>query len=240
MAAPDRMDERLRALGLVEAQRMAQAVFADVMARGLFVPGSSEREAGNRIGDLARQMFGRAARRPGRIVRSGPHTVLPYEQEPPDRVISEDDIVVADLGPVLGGYEADFARTVAFGSDPGKHSLVEDLSKVFAAGREAFHADSGITGGQLHAEARAIAAKAGWTLGGRHIGRLAGTTPTANVHGVRADSPVQADSFLCPDNDRPLRRTVQDGWQAHWILEIHLVDEHRGFGGSHKGLLDLS
>jgi hypothetical protein len=43
MAAPDRMDERLRALGLVEGQRMAQALFAEVAARGLIAPGRGER-----------------------------------------------------------------------------------------------------------------------------------------------------------------------------------------------------
>ncbi|MEU5539776.1 M24 family metallopeptidase [Streptomyces sp. NPDC020362] len=234
MAGPDRMDERLRALGLVEAQRMAQALFADVMARGLIAPRSSEREVGNRIGELARQAFGTAPPQPRPLVRSGPHTALPHEQGSPDRVIGEDDIVVADLGPVLADYETDFARTVAFGDDACKHSLVEDLPEVFAAGREAFHADSGITGRHLHAEVQAIVAKAGRTLGGWHVGRLVGSPPTVTSHSA------QAGSFLCPDNDQPLRRTVQGGWQAHWILEIHLVDEHQGFGGSHKGLLDLA
>lgn len=227
------MDERLRALGLVEAQRMAQALFADVVARNVIAPGNSDHETGNWIGDLARQVFVTAAGRAEPVVRSGPRTALPYEQEPPDRVIGEDDIVVADLGPVLTGYETEFARTLAFGDDPHKHRLVEDLPKVFAAGRNAFHADSGITGSQLHAEIQAVAVKAGWTLGGWHIGRSVGAPPAANSHDAHAGS------FLCPGNGQALRRTVQGGWQAHWTLEIHLVDEHRGFGGSHKGLLDL-
>ncbi|MBL1087702.1 aminopeptidase P family protein [Streptomyces actinomycinicus] len=228
------MDERLRALGLVEAQRMAQALFADVMARNVIAPGNSEHETGNWIGDLARQVFGTAARRAEPVVRSGPHTVLPYEQELPDRVIGEDDIVVADLGPVLTGYETDFARTLAFGNDPHKHCLIEDLPKIFAAGRDAFYGDSRITGRQLYAEVQAVVAKAGWTLGGWHVGRLVGAPSAANSH------TRQVSSFLCTDNDQPLRRSGPGGWQAHWILEIHLVDEHQGFGGSHKGLLDLT
>ncbi|MFD9821575.1 hypothetical protein [Streptomyces violascens] len=64
--------------------------------------------------------------------------------------------------------------------------------------------------------------------GGRRVGHLAGATPAA-----------QGDSYIGPDNDQPLRRTTEGGWQAHWVLELHLVDEHRGFGGSFKGLLDL-
>ncbi|MEV6839549.1 M24 family metallopeptidase [Streptomyces sp. NPDC051133] len=232
MAAPDRMDERLRSLGLAEAQRTAQALFAEAVAHGLLAPGGTDREAGDRIGDLARRVFAAAPRRPGRIVRSGPHTLLPCGQEPPDRVIGGNDLVVADFGPLLAGYETDFARTLALGDDPDKHRLVADLPKLCAAAREAFHADPGLTGGRLHAETQALAAKAGWTLGGRHVGRLAGAAPAADPSGARADS------FLCPDNDQPLRRTVRGGWRAHWILEVHLVDEHRGFAGSHKELLN--
>lgn len=177
----------------------AQALFAEITARDVIAPGNSEQETGNWIGDLARQVFGTAARRAEPVVRSGPHTALPYEQEPPDRAIGEDGVVAADLGPVLTGYATEFARTLAFGSDPHKHCLVENLPKVFAAGRDVFHADSGITGRQVHAEVRAVATPGGW-----HVGRLAGAPPTAN-------SPnTQAGSFLCPDNDQPLRRTGKE------------------------------
>ncbi|WP_237547010.1 M24 family metallopeptidase [Streptomyces sp. SID161] len=234
MAVPDRMDECLRVLGLVEAQRMARSVFAGATARGLITPGSGEREAGHRIGDLARRMFGTAVSRSAGIVRSGPHTILPRGQEPPDRVIREDDMVVTGLGPLLTGYASDFARTLALGDDPGGHRLVEDLATVFAAVRTAFHADSAITGGQLYAEVQALAGKAGWALGGEHAGRLVGTAPTADA---RHADPA---SFLCPDNDEPLRRTTEGGWRAHWILEIRLVDEDLGRGGWFVDLLDLA
>ncbi|MFD8637568.1 hypothetical protein ACFV17_36325, partial [Streptomyces sp. NPDC059656] len=74
MAIPDRMDERLRALGLVEAQRGAEVVFAEVVRRGLIAVGSSDYEVTDRIGDLAGELLGTRERRPGRIVRTGPHT----------------------------------------------------------------------------------------------------------------------------------------------------------------------
>ncbi|MER6253865.1 hypothetical protein ABT224_21175 [Streptomyces sp. NPDC001584] len=113
MSVPDRMDERLRAMGLVETQRMAEALFAGTAARGLVAPGRGEREASDRIGHLV------------------------------------------------------------------------------------------------------------------------GADPSAGVRDARPDA------YICAENDRPLCRTVEGGWQAHWILEIHLVDERRGFGGSCKRLLDL-
>ncbi|MEU5054782.1 MULTISPECIES: M24 family metallopeptidase [unclassified Streptomyces] len=231
MAAPDRMDERLRALGLVEGQRMAQALFAEVAARGLIVPGRSEREVSDRIGALAREApaWGRCGS--WWAVRSGPHSALPAAQEPPeDRIITEDDMVIVDLGPLLAGYESGFVRTVATGRDPHKRRLAEDLPRLFTAAREVFHADRTLTGSHLHAEIQTLATKAGWTLAGRNAGHTVGTDAD--------DAPPEA--YITPADDRPLRRTTKDGWQAHWLLEINLLDEHGGFGGSHKGLLDLA
>lgn len=82
MATPDRMDEQLRALGLVEAQRKAVALFAEVEARGLVAPGAGEREVSDRVRDLANEMFGTTKHWHKRIVRSGPHTMFPYQDNP--------------------------------------------------------------------------------------------------------------------------------------------------------------
>ncbi|AJT70066.1 M24 family metallopeptidase [Streptomyces chattanoogensis] len=234
MAVPDRMDEQLRALGLVEAQRRAAALFAEVEARGLVAPGYGEREVSDRIRDLANAMFGTTKYWHKRIVRSGPNTVFPYKENPPDRIIGEDDIAFVDFGPLFEEYEADFGRTFVFGEDPAKHRLRNDLPLVFAAGREAFRADPDITGGRLHAEVQALAAKAGWTLGGWHAGHLVGEFPHETIDGALVES------YITPDNDHPIRRTDRAGWRCHWILEIHLVDEQNGFGGFYEQLLDLA
>ncbi|MFE9480107.1 M24 family metallopeptidase [Streptomyces spororaveus] len=182
---------------------------------------------------MARELFGPAARPTGPLVRSGPHTLLPYGPETPDRVIGEDDVVVAELGSVLAASGAGFASTLVLGEDPDKHRLALDLPRMFTACREALLADARITGGRLHAEVLALAAESGWTVAGWHCGHLAGADPAADG---RAAPP---DAYICAENDRPLRRTVEGGWQAHWILEIHLVDGSGAFGGSYKRLLDL-
>lgn len=236
MAVPERMDEHLRALRLVEAQRMAQAVFAQVARGGLVVPGRTEREVDALVREVAEGVFGPGADQPGRMVRSGPHTVLPYGQEPPDRVIGVDETVVLDFGPLLAGHETDFARTVVLGDDPGRRRLVEDLAGVGAAAREVFLREDGITGRRLLAEVRSLAARAGWTLGTWHVGRLSGQAPASGTCGACG---IRPECFIGPDNDQPLRRTVGGGWRAHWILEIRLVDSYRGCGGSFKQLLDL-
>ncbi|MFJ3695360.1 M24 family metallopeptidase [Streptomyces sp. NPDC090052] len=234
MAVPDRMDEQLRALGLVEAQRKAVALFAEVETRRLVAPGAGEREVSDRIRDLANEMFGTTKHWHKRIVRSGPHTMFPYQENPPDRVIGADDIAFADFGPIFEEYEADFGRTFVLGGDPHKQRLRDDLATVFAAGREAFRADPDITGQQLYAQVERLAAEAGWTLGGWHAGHLVGEFPHETIDGAKAES------YITPDNDTPLRRTDRAGWRCHWILEIHLVDEENRFGGFYEQLLDLA
>lgn len=42
---------------------------------------------------------------------------------------------------------------------------------------------------------------------------------------------ADVESYIAPDNDTPLRRTDKAGRRCHWILEIHLVDRGREFGG---------
>ncbi|MFJ1866483.1 M24 family metallopeptidase [Streptomyces sp. NPDC088097] len=234
MATPDRMDEQLRALGLVEAQRKAEALFAEVEARGIVAPGAGEREVSDRVRDLANEMFGTTKHWHKRIVRSGPHTLFPYRENPPDRLIGEDDIAFADFGPIFEEYEADFGRTFVLGGDPHKLRLRDDLPEVFAAGREAFRADPGITGAQLHAEMARLAAGAGWTLGGWHAGHLVGEFPHESIEGAHEDS------YVTPANNTPLRRTDRAGRRCHWILEVHLTDPERGYGGFYEQLLDLA
>ncbi|MFI1170481.1 M24 family metallopeptidase [Streptomyces melanogenes] len=227
-------EEARRVAGLVAAQEKAIALFAEVEARGLVAPGVGEREASDRIRDLANDMFGTTKHWHKRIVRSGPNSLLPYRENPPDRIIGEDDVAFADFGPIFEEYEADFGRTYVFGDDPDKHRLLVDLPRVFDAGRAAFAADPDITGKQLHAEVERLAAEAGWTLGIWHAGHLVGEFPHETNDGAKTES------YITPDNDNPLRRTDRRGRVCHWILELHFVDERRGFGGFYEQLLDLA
>ncbi|MFE2324256.1 M24 family metallopeptidase [Streptomyces sp. NPDC059385] len=232
MATLDRMDIRLRALHLLEGQRMAQRLFTQVAATQVIKPGRSEEEIDNRIALIARDMFGVRAGRVGRrFVRSGSNSVVGGRW--PVRVIGAQDLVVLDFESLLAPYETGFARTVALGDDLVRRRLVHDLAVVATGARNAFRADVSLTGRELHAEVRALAAKAGRSLGARHCGRLTGTPPTTHA--------VETRPELCigPDNDLPLRRILEDGGQAHWILQIHLVDEHRGHAAVHTELLDL-
>lgn len=231
---PPKHDEARRVAGLEAAQEKAIALFAEVEARGLVAPGVGEREASDRIRDLANEMFGTTKHWHKRIVRSGPNTLAPYQENPPDRVIDENDIAFVDFGPIFEEYEADFGRTYVFGDDPDKHRLVRDLPRIFDAGRAAFEADPGITGKQLYAEVERLAAEAGWSIGIWHTGHLVGEFPHETNEGAKTQS------YITPENDGPLRRTDRGGRVCHWILELHLVDEQRRFGGFYEQLLDLA
>ncbi|WP_069761904.1 M24 family metallopeptidase [Streptomyces sp. LUP47B] len=226
-------DESTRAARLLDAQAKAVRLFAEIEERGLVAPGEGERAVSDRIRDLANELFGTTRHWHKRIVRSGANTLEPYRENPPDRVIGTDDIVFADFGPIFEEYEADFGRTFVLGDDPVKHRLRDDLPKIFAAGRSRFEAEPDITGARLYAEIERLAAESGWALGGWHAGHLVGEFPHEWIDGA------DAESYITPANGTPLRRTDKAGRRGHWILEIHLVDTERRFGGFHEELLTL-
>jgi Xaa-Pro aminopeptidase len=227
-------DEEERATRLLNAQASAIALFDEVIARGIIAPGQGEQAVSDRIRDLANEMFGKTRHWHKRIVRSGPHTLSPYRENPPDRLIEADDIVFADFGPVFEKFEADLGRTYVLGGDPVKHRLAADLPVIFDAGRRYFAGHPDITGARLHAEIARLARAAGWSLGGTHAGHLVGEFPHEKIDGA------DIESYIAPGNTTPMRRHDKSGRRCHWILEIHLTDPARRFGGFYEQLLDLS
>jgi Xaa-Pro aminopeptidase len=225
--------EEDRAVRLLDAQANAVALFDEVVARGLIAPGQGEQAVSNQIRDLANEMFGKTRHWHKRIVRSGPHTLFPYRENPPDRVIEPDDIVFADFGPIFAEFEADLGRTYVLGDDPGKQRLAADLPVIWAAGRRYFARHPEITGAELYAEVGRLAAEAGWSFGNVHAGHLVGEFPHEEIDGA------DIESYIAPGNTTPMRRRDKSGRVAHWILEVHLTDTARQFGGFYEQLLDL-
>ena len=91
-------DEDVRVRQLLDAQAKAADLFRAVEEGGLIAPGVRETAASDAIRDLAADMFGVSRYWHKRIVRAGPNTLQPYRQNPPDRVIGEDDIAFCDFG----------------------------------------------------------------------------------------------------------------------------------------------
>lgn len=226
-------DEDIRVVRLIDAQTKAIQLFDEITDRGLVRPGAGEKQLSDEIRDLAAEMFGTTKFWHKRIVRSGINTLQPYRENPPDRLIEEDDIVFCDFGPIFESWEADFGRTFVLGDDPIKHRLRDALPTVFSAGRVHFEEHPDITGEQLYARVVELADEAGWEFGGSIAGHLVGEFPHEKIAGD------EIGSYIAPGSDRPMRRLDHSGRQCHWILEIHLVDRERGIGGFVEELLDL-
>ena len=225
--------ETARVAMLLDAQDKASQLFQEIAERGLVRPGIGERELSDEIRDLARDMFGVTRHWHKRIVRSGENTLATARGNPRDRVLADDDIVFLDFGPIFEEWEADFGRTFVLGDDPTKTALRDDLQPIWDAGRAYFREHPDITGEALFEHVVAVSRDRGWEFGGVIAGHLVGEFP----HEVIAGEEI--DSYIAPGSGHPMRRNDRSGKVCHWILEVHLVDSARRFGGFHEELLDL-
>jgi Xaa-Pro aminopeptidase len=225
--------EDARAASLRDAQTKAAQLFSAIEERGLVRPGVTEREVQLEIHGLARDLLGVTRHWHKKIVRAGVNTLEPYSENPPDRVIADDDIVFLDFGPVFEEWEADFGRTFVLGDDPVKHRLVDDLPVVFAAGRAHFEARPDITGEELYVEVVRLARESGWEFGHYHCGHLVGEFPHVTLDAARTHN------LLMRGSTKPMRRLDPQGRQPHWVLEVHLVDRDRQVGGFYEELLTV-
>lgn len=218
---------------LLEAQIKAEALFAEVVDRGLVSAGKLESELTAQIHALAQSRFGVRRHWHKRIARAGPNTLLTYHDESTDRRIGEDDIVYLDFGPVFEEWEADFGRTYVVGPDPIKHRLVADLAHAFARGKRFFQESPELSAGELFDYTAALAASYGWEFGALTAGHLIGHFP----HETRPQDP---DHFrIRHGNPISLRERDEHGAARHWILEIHFVDRSRAIGGFFEELLTI-
>ena len=225
------LDERARRAALEAAERKALSMFDAIEAAGYVRAGRSEREVEQDIYELALQQFGVEKHWHKRIVRSGPNTLTTALENPPVRTIEEGDTVYVDLGPVFDDWEADIGRTYALGKSGEKQKLVDDLERVFARVQNHYRATPDITGAGLYAYAQQAARDAGWEFGGVIAGHVVSEFAHAWIPG---DKDLKR---IGPNNTARLRGLDPNGRETHWILEIHLVDKARTFGGFYERLL---
>lgn len=93
-------EEQGRATFLLDAQTKAIRLFEEI-ERDLIRPGISEKTLSDEIHELGTKRHGVRTHWHKRVVRSGPNTLMPYAENPPDRIIQADDILFVDLGPVF-------------------------------------------------------------------------------------------------------------------------------------------
>jgi hypothetical protein len=94
-----------------------------------------------------------------------------------------------------------------------------------------FHEHPDVTGAELYAEAHSLAGDAGWLFGGAIAGHLVGEFPHARIPGDK-------DLYrISPANPTRMRDPDASGQDKYWIIEVHLVDRDRTFGGFYERLL---
>jgi len=151
--------ETLRVKELQDAQSKAAGLFRAIEDRRLIRAGVTESYLSDQVFALAKELYGTTTHWHKRVIRSGPNTLLPYAENPPDRVVQPDDILFLDLGPVFENWEADFGRTFVLGSDPAKHKLKQDVERAFAAGKKYFNETPNITARELYVYAQSLAGR---------------------------------------------------------------------------------
>ncbi|KAI0400024.1 peptidase M24 [Xylaria palmicola] len=230
-AVPD-AEEQQRAAALADAQAKALRLF-DEIARDILRPGVSEKQLSDEIHELGARRHGVRTHWHKRVVRSGPNTLQPYQENPPDRVVAADDILFVDLGPVFEAWEADFGRTYVLGDDPRKRRLRDALEPVWREVKARFDESPDMTGGELYAVACRTAEREGWEFGGHIAGHLIGSFPHERIPNDKRAL------YITEGNQERMRSLGKDGRPRHWILEIHLVDRERQIGGFFEQLLTV-
>lgn len=227
------LTESARVDALLDAEAKAAALFDEAVARGLITAGVTESRVSDAIRDLADEMFGIRRFWHKRLVRSGINTLEPFAANPPDRIIGADDVCYLDFGPIFAQWEADFGRTFVLGADPDKRALRDALEPLWHEARQHFETQPDITGDRLYSWVVGRAAELGWEFSAPIAGHLVGEFPHKQISGTGITS------YIAPGSDSPMRRLDPNGQVCHWILEIHLIDRARGFGGFFEQLLDL-
>ncbi len=217
---------------LIKAEEKAQQLFNEIDERGLIRPGLTEKEVNLAVYALAHELFGIKKYWHKRIVRAGANTLLPYQHNPENLTLKEDDILFLDFGPVFEDWEADFGRTYVIGEDLRKIQLKNDVEKAWYEGKAFFEENKEfISGAELYAYTKVLAKKYGWAFGNIHAGHLIGEFPHEKVQGE------EEVNYIHPNNNKTMLSPDKNGLERHWIYEIHFIDEELQIGAFFEQLL---
>jgi Xaa-Pro aminopeptidase len=217
---------------LIDAEHKAVAMFAEI--EPLIKPNMSEKQLSDAIHALGRERHGVSTHWHKRLVRSGPNTLEPFEANPPDREIGEDDILVVDLGPVFEQFEADFGRTYVLGDDPAKIKLRDALEPIWNTVKAKYSARPDMSGEELYDIAVAEAKAYGYEFGAPIAGHIVGSFPHERIPRDKIAL------YIAKDNTNSMLSIGKGGFKRHWILEIHLRDPVHNVQGFYEQLLTVS
>lgn len=211
------IEEQQRAEYLRDAQNKAVAMFEEI-ERDLIRPGITEKTLSDEIHQLGEKRHGVKTHWHKRLVRSGPNTLAQFNDNPPERVIEEDDLLVVDLGPVFEKWEADFGRTYVLGNDPEKIKLRDALEPMWNTVKGRYEQNPDMTGEQLYAIACEEVEAAGWEFGCHIAGHIVGDFPHERIPRDKIGL------YITEGNNTTMNSVGKNGFKRHWILEIYLRD----------------
>ncbi|MFA5834713.1 MAG: M24 family metallopeptidase [Bacteroidota bacterium] len=217
---------------LILAEQKAKELFHTVEQRGLIVSGKSERELSDEVIKLAKELFGIETYWHKKIVRAGINTLQPFNGNPVDRVIQNDDIVFLDFGPIYNGWEADLGRTYVIGNNPLKLKLKKDVEDAWHEAHTWYSKQSNLTGAEYFNYVVELAKRYGYTFGNEIAGHIVGRFPHE-----QPDDPKDLCLDIHPDNHSSIFLLDKHGNKRHWILEIHFIDKINNIGGFFEQLL---
>ena len=216
---------------LVEAEKKAAKLFDEIQNRELIRPGRTEKEINKSIYNLAFEMFKIKKYWHKRIVRSGPNTLYPYDENPKNLIVEKDDIVFLDFGPIFEEWEADYGRTYVLGNNSLKIKLANDIQVAWRKANLFYHSHKIICGCEMYNYCCKLAKSMGWEFGGEIAGHLIGHFPHEKLE------KENKTNYIHPDNLIDMNSPDKKGNTRHWILEIHFVDRDRQIGGFFEQLL---
>ena len=218
---------------LIEAEQKALQLFATLEERGLICAGKTEEELNDEVFQLAKELFGIEKYWHKRIIRAGKNTLLPYNENPPNLTLRDNEILFLDFGPIFDEWEADFGRTYVIGNDPLKLKLKNDLEPIWQECKTFYETKTSLTGAEYYAYVVSVSEKYGWKFGGQMAGHIIGHFPHE-----RLEKEIK-DNYIHPENHTDMFGPDKSGKPREWILEIHLVDREREIGGFFEQLLSV-
>lgn len=217
---------------LLNAQTITVELFDAVEKNNLIVAGKSEAQLALEISDLALEKFGVTNHWHKKIVRTGVNTLATYNENPPDKIIQEDDILFIDFGPIVEGYEADLGRTYVVGNNATKLKLKKDVEKAWYEIQAWFQLQTKLKASELFLYVVEKASEYGWTFTGEIAGHIVGKFP----HEQPLD-PKSLELDIHPENHNDMFLLDANGDKRHWILELQFIDMEKKIGGYFEQLL---
>lgn len=218
-------------LNLVKAEKIAVALFHEVENRNLIIAGKDEETLNKEVFQLAKELFDIDKHWHKRIVRCGENTLYPYKENPPNKVIQDNDILFFDFGPIIENWEADLGRTYVIGNDPMKLKLKKDIETAWQETKDWFDQQTTLKASELFEFAVTKANAYGWEFGGEIAGHLIGEFPHESLE------PGNYQLYIHPDNHNDMFDLDSNGEKRNWILEIHFIDRDLKIGGFYEQLL---